>query len=136
MLPITENLDDLVLQFDEVEQEKTQTFRIDLTKNIIVGKIDGLEALKQSIYLMLNIEADQHIIYPWDYGITTIDLIGKPNHYVMAIIPERIRETLLKDNRIVDVSDFEFDVHKNKVGVKFTVSTIYGDFAEEMVVDY
>ena len=136
MIPITENLDDLVLQFDETEQAKTQTFGIDLTKNIIVGRIDDLDALRQRIYLRLSIEADQYIIYPWNYGITTLDLIGKSNNYVVAIIPERIRETLLRDKQILDVSDFEFDVHKNKINVKFTVSTIYGDFKEETVVIY
>lgn len=117
-------------------QEKTKTFGINLTENFISGKIDGLVALKQSIYLMLNIEADRHIIYPYTYGFKILDLIGKSSDYVMAVIPNRIKTTLLTDNRITDVSDFEFEVDRNKVMVKFVVNTIYGITNGETVVKY
>ena len=85
---------------------------------------------------MLSIEADQYIIYPYTYGINTLDLIGKPSYYVIAVLPERITETLLSDDRITDVSDFEFEVNKNKITVKFTVHTIYGEVKEETEVAY
>ena len=139
MLPNTENIeniDNLVLNFDANEREKTKTFAINTNENIIVGNADGLNALRQSIYLMLNVEADQYIIYPYTYGMNTLDLIGKPRHYVMAVIPERITETLLNDDRITNVSDFEFEINGNKLTVKFTVQSIYGDVKEETVVIY
>lgn len=145
MLPITENIDDLILDFDEVEQENTKTFGIrELTtssKNNIThfvgGLIDDIQALKQSIYFLLNIEADQYIIYPYTYGIQTLDLFGKPHDYVMAVIPERIRETLLSDDRITDISNFEFENENNKLLVKFRVHTVYDvDVEQEMVVRY
>lgn len=135
MLPITENIDNLISNVENEEQENTQTFDLNLTKNIIGGKIDGLEALKQSIYLRLSIEADQYIIYSYTYGINTLDLIGQPMYYVAAVLPDRIRETLLSDNRITDVSDFEFEVERNKLTTKFIVHTIYGDFEAEKVVN-
>ena len=135
MLPITENIDNLILNVENEEQENTQTFDLNLTKNIIGGKIDGLEALRQSIYLRLSTEADQYIIYSYTYGINTLDLIGQPVYYVAAVLPDRIRETLLSDNRITDVSDFEFEVERNKLTTKFIVHTIYGDFEAEKVVN-
>lgn len=135
MLPITENIDNLILNVENEEQENTQTFDLNLTKNIIGGKIDGLEALRQSIYLRLSTEADQYIIYSYTYGINTLDLIGQPMYYVAAVLPDRIRETLLSDNRITDVSDFEFEVERNKLTTKFIVHTIYGDFEAEKVVN-
>lgn len=135
MLPNMENLDDLLLQFED-EQDKTQTFYLNMTDNTIGGKVDDLTALEQSIYLLLSTEADQYIIYPYTYGINTLDLIGKPNHYVMAVIPDRIKETLLSDDRITNVSDFEFEVNRNKITVKFVVNTIYGDLDEETVVTF
>lgn len=135
MLPNTENIDDMLLELDD-GQENTKTFGIDTKENIINGTIDGLDALKQSIYLLLSIEADQYIIYPYTYGIQTLDLIGKPSYYVMAVIPERIKETLLSDNRITDVSDFEFEINKNKLNVKFIVHTIYGETEGETEVAY
>jgi hypothetical protein len=85
---------------------------------------------------MLSTEADQYIIYPYTYGINTLDLIGKPSYYVMAVLPERIKKTLLSDDRILDVTDFEFEVNRNKLGVKFIVHSIYGDLKEETAVIY
>lgn len=136
MLPNTENIDDLILDFVESENEHTQTFGLNKQMNAFGGMIDGLEALAQTIYLMLNTEADQYIIYPYTYGITLIDLIGKPSYYVAAVIPDRVKEALKRDSRITDVSDFEFEIDKNKLHVTFVVHTIYGEVEEEMVVSY
>ena len=129
MLPYNENMentDDLFAEFEE-EQEKTQTFALNFSKNTAGGIVDDLIALQQSVYLMLSVEADQYIIYPYTYGLKTIDLIGKPIYYIMAILPDRIKETLLSDDRVTDVSDFEFEMNKNKLTVKFVIHTIYGD---------
>lgn len=136
MLPNTENLDDLILDFEDDVPQNTQTFAINMTENTMGATIDDLKALSQNIYLMLNIEADQYIIYPYTYGFNTLDLIGKPSYYIAAVIPGRIKETLLSDNRITDVSDFEFIVSKNQMTVKFVVHTIYGNLEEETVVSY
>jgi len=144
-----ENFDDLIRDIEESEEEQTKTFNVyELDKPVVMastnatvthavgGRIDELAALKQNIYFVLNIEADQYIIYPYTYGFNTLDLIGKPSYYVMAVIPERIKETLLSDNRVVDVTDFEFEVNKNKIAVKFIVRSIYGDIEEETAVMY
>ena len=136
MLPNTANIDDLVLEFEGVAQAKTQTFNIDASKNIIRGKVDEVESLKQAIYLLLSVEADQYIIYPYTYGMKTVDLIGKPVYYVAAVIPNRVKDTLLSDDRITDVTDFTFERNKNKLHVKFVVKTIYGDLDGETVVTY
>lgn len=139
MLPnsaYVENTDDLVTLHLEETKENTKTFGLNLTRKVVGGEINGLTALQQRIYLKLNVEADQHIIYPWTYGLTTVDLIGKPVYYVVAVIPDRIKETLLSDDEITDVSDFEFDVNGNKLTVKFVVKTIYGDLEQETVVTY
>lgn len=136
MLPENGNIDDLILDFENNDEQNTLTFGINIRDNIIGGKIDGLDALRQSIYLMLNIESDQYIIYPYTYGINTLDLIGKPYYYVMAVLPSRIKETLMRDSRITDVTDFEFKVNKNMILVKFVVHSIYGNIAGETGVKY
>jgi hypothetical protein len=136
MLPNTPNVDDLVLDFKDEKQQKTKTFRLDMTSNTVGGKVDGLTALKQHIYLTLSIEADQYIIYPYTLGIKTLDLIGKPSYYVMAVLPNRIKNALLSDSRITDVSNFEFEVTANRVNVKFIVYSIYGEIEEETAVIY
>lgn len=136
MLPEIANVDDLVSQFEETFQERTKTFYINTTNNTVGGIIDEVMALEQSIYLLLNTEADQYIIYPYTYGITTLDLYGKPDYYVMAVIPNRIKDALLTDDRITDVTDFSFESEKNKLHVSFVVKTIYGEIDEEMAVIY
>ena len=136
MLPNTENLDDLVLDFEEV-QEKTKTFGIHKTDaKRMAGMVDDLKALEQHIYLTLRVDADKFIIYPYTYGIRTLDLFGKPYHYVMAVIPERIKEALITDDRIIDVSNFEFEIDTNRLTVRFVVYSIYGELEEETVVNY
>lgn len=134
MLPVGVNTSDVFLENEE--QQNTQTFGITLPTNIIVSKIDGLDALRQSIYLKLSIEADQYIIYPYTYGIKLLDLFGMPSYYVVAVLPNRIKEALMDDDRITDISDFEFEVNKNKVYVKFVVHSIYGDTDIETAVTY
>ncbi len=136
MLPNTPNVDDLILDFEDEEQQKTKTFRLNMVDNIIGGTVDELAALKQHIYLLLNIEADQYIIYPYTFGIKTLDLIGKPSYYVMAVLPNRIKEALLSDSRITDVSNFEFKVENNKINTKFIIHSIYGEIEEETAVSY
>jgi len=54
----------------------------------------------------------------------------------MAVIPERITEALLSDDRINDVSDFEFEIKGNRLTVRFIVHSIYGELEEETVVYY
>lgn len=105
-------------------------------KQMITGTLDGSEALQQSIYFMLNTERDKYIIYPYTYGLNTLDLIGKPSYYVIAVLPERITDTLLTDDRITGVSDFEFKIDGNKITVKFIIHSIYGDIEEETAVVY
>jgi hypothetical protein len=132
----TENYDDLVLDFEEEEQENTKTYRLDFDNNTIGGMTDELDALRQAVYLMLSTEADKHIIYSYTYGLSTLDLIGMPNYYVVAVLPDRITETLRQDDRVTDVSDFEFEVIKNKVRVQFVVHSIYGEVNAETEVIY
>lgn len=100
----------------------------------IVGYTDDLEAVKQAIYLILNIERYDYPIYSWDYGIELKDLFGKPIPYVMAELPDRVKEALTMDNRITDVVDFEFERNKNKLHTTFTVKTIYGNVPSSVEV--
>lgn len=136
MLPDIENINTLISKSTNVGEQQTQTFNLIIDNNCIGGKIDGVEALKQSIYLRLSTEADQYIIYSYLYGLNTLDLLGKPSHYITAILPNRIKKTLLYDERITDVTDFEFAVQRNKINCKFIVHTIYGDLNEETEVIY
>jgi len=110
--------------------------RMDLGNNRILGTCDNLEAVKQSIFKILNSERYLYLIYSWNYGIELMDLYGKTPMFVCPEIERRVKEALLQDDRITGVNEFEFDISKKGVvSVMFTVHTLFGDLKEEMVVN-
>lgn len=129
---IPEIADDLQTDLEElVEPDKNYQ----IVDNRIVGTVDGIDAVKQAVFLILNIERYDYPIYSWDFGVELKDLVGQDIDYVMAEVKRRITEALLQDDRIEDVNDFEFEVDKSKVHVTFTVYVNYGSFEQEMEVE-
>lgn len=131
------NIEILTTDIEEVEYP-TETYNIEvrteLEKDRINGYTDDLDAIRQAIYLILNTERYEFIIYSWDYGIELLDLIGKPMSYVMSELPRRIKEALTQDKRILDVVDFEFEKNKKKLHTTFKVVTEVGDISSELEV--
>jgi len=125
--------DDLINDF-EYEELPTKTFKLNILSNTIIGFTDGLEAMKQAIFLILNVQRYKHIIYSWNYGIEIEDLFGQPISFVLPELKRRITEALLQDTRITGVDNFSFEIKKGKVYATFTVNTIYGDVEAEKVV--
>ena len=119
------NLTVLTSPIEEVDIP-TRTYKILLENDRISGYTDGLDAVIQAIYLILNTERYRHIIYSWDYGVELLDLFGKPMPYVMSEAERRISEALLQDDRIVEVKNFIFEPNGKKLHVTFDVVTKYG----------
>ena len=131
MLPAVN--DDLQKDF-EIEEETSHTYKLDLDNSTIAGYVDDLEAMKQAIYLILNIERYEYLIYSWNYGIELADLFGQPTSFVLPELKRRITEALVQDSRILGVDNFSFETNKGKVHATFTVHTIFGDVEAEKVV--
>ena len=131
MLPAVN--DDLQKDF-EIEEETSHTYKLDLDNSTIAGYVDGLEAMKQAIYLILNIERYEYLIYSWNYGIELNDLYGQPMSFVLPELKRRVTEALVQDSRILGVDNFSFETNKGKVHATFTVHTIFGDVEAERVV--
>ena len=137
MLP-SDNLDyDIedvsIINFD-VRQEPSKTFKLNIEKNRVDGICDDVEALKQTIFLILNTERYQHLIYSWNYGVELNDLIGEPISDVIPELERRITEALIQDDRIENIDNFEFQNIKGKVQCRFSVHTKYGNIKAEKVV--
>lgn len=99
-----------------------------LTYSMSSGLIDRVEALRESIYRILNTERYDYVIYSWDYGIELKDLIGEDAEYIKIVLPVRIEEALKQDDRILGVEDFEFKQINNKsLLVSFVVNSVFGD---------
>ena len=119
----------------EIKTQPSNTYKMHINHNAINGNCDGIEAVIQSIYKILNTERYQHIIYSWNYGFEFEDLLGKPVDYACVELQRRIQEALLQDDRITSVTDFKFDNStKRTVKVTFVVHTIYGDVESERKV--
>lgn len=111
---------------------KERTYK--LSEDKIEGFVDGLEALKQDKYKELSTERYEYPIYSFEYGIPWKELIGEERPYVRAETKRMIRETLLRDNRILDVDGFKFEFTEDTCRCKFNVSSIYGDTEMEKEV--
>lgn len=112
----------------EIVNQPSLTYKADFKTGVIAKKIDGLDAIEQAIYKILQTERYEHAIYNWNYGLELTDLYGKPRAFVYSELKRRIKEALLQDDRVTDVDNFVFErVERDAIGVKFTVHTIFGD---------
>ncbi|EFE91170.1 hypothetical protein GCWU000341_02278 [Oribacterium sp. oral taxon 078 str. F0262] len=132
MIPITSGLLDRDFS---IEERPSLTHWMDIERKSIQGMTDAQDAMRQAIYKILNTERYEYEIYSWDYGIETLDLYGEPVTWVVPELERRVREALLQDTRITEISDFEFDFpEKRVVHVVFTVHTIFGELKAERTV--
>lgn len=111
---------------NEQVQQPSLTFAMDLEGDTCSGTKDGLDALVQSLYCMLRTEQAAYIMYPGNYGLMTRDLYGKPAGYIEAMLEARIAETLMQDDRVTSVHDFEFTLAPDSITVAYTVDSTLG----------
>lgn len=129
---------DITITPDYDETEKTpeimtsRTYRI--TRDRIAGFIDGIEAMEQAVWKRLMTERYVYDIYDDSYGLQTVDLIGQEYGYVISKLQRRIKETLLNDDRITDVNQFQFKRGKDSVWVGFNVVTIFGELSHSLTM--
>lgn len=111
----------------------TETYGLTETESGVLcvrGRVDGLQALRQAVYLMLNIEKGRSEIFSADYGVELEGLLGQRREYVVPELERRLREALCHDERVLDVVDFAFEFSGPRVHVSFVVKSVYGDFAD------
>lgn len=133
LLPTTG--DDLDLVSFQIETQPGFTHKLDITQQRVRGTTDERDAVLQAVYLILNVERYAYPIYSRNYGSELTDLIGKPKDYAMSELKRRITEALLQDDRITDLSDWEFETGRKSVRASFVVHTIYGDVDASKEVD-
>ncbi|MCW0882452.1 DUF2634 domain-containing protein [Clostridioides difficile] len=128
------DIEDVSIINFNVRQEPSKTFKLNMERNKVDGICDDVEALKQTIFLILNTERYEHLIYSRNYGVELNDLIGEPISYVIPELERRITEALIQDDRIENIDNFEFQNIKGKVQCRFSVHTKYGNIKAEKVV--
>jgi hypothetical protein len=124
VLPESANYE-LISDYDDLEQTSI-TYKLDKeNKRIVAVYEDYKEIIRQAVYLILMTERYDYAMYSWNYGIELNDLFGRERQYVIPMLMSRIKEALLQDDRILNVTDFNFSIKHNVYNVSFTVVTKY-----------
>ena len=119
---------------DDSEQP-SRTYRIDFKTGRVIGFVDGLEAMRQAIFKILQTERFDYLIYSWNYGAELNDIVGIGSQVFESEVKRRIKEALTWDRRITDVTGFNFTrKDKRTMVVEFTAETIFGDVQSEVEV--
>ena len=119
----------------EIQQYEQPNLTYLVSGNIISGKVDGIEALKQTIHHILVTERYAFPIYSDDYGAELEKYHASDVPTIEADIEETLRDALMQDNRVTNV--YVNSVVQEAVdscNVNFTVESIYGSFEETIDV--
>ncbi len=101
----------------------------------IIGKVDGIEAVKQFIQKAIETARNRYLIYDDQYGSELEDLIGAnvTPELINEEIPRVITEALIYDDRIESVSNFNIQHQKDLLYISFTVVLFSGESLESEV---
>lgn len=116
---------------NNVSQQTSRTYQIDLTRKRVVGAVDGLDAVKQAVFKILQTSRFEHLIYGGNYGSEASNVVGG-SPAGAAEVGRFIREALLQDDRITAVQDMQISVAGDEMTATFTVVSIFGSFTAEV----
>lgn len=112
----------------------SKTWKLDKDKKRVTNElIDELEAVKQATFLHLGIENKSGFIHTAGFGVRFQQFYGKNIDYVITRLPNVVKDALAWDERIIDVSDFEFEKLDHDRILKFSclITSYYGEFTYE-----
>ncbi|MBZ9690741.1 DUF2634 domain-containing protein [Clostridium sp. M14] len=124
----------IIKNIDTIKEKKHSSKTYKIKENRILGFCDEIEALKQTIYFILNTERYDYLIYPDNYGSEFRRTIEMDRDIAESELKRRIKEALTQDDRIENVDEFIFEYEKDSVLVKFTVFSIYSKLYESVVI--
>lgn len=107
----------------------TYTYRIDHITNQIRGFTDELDAMRQAVEIILNVERYEFQIYSANAGVSFKDLIGEEYGFVTSELERRINDAFVPDTRITGTSNWEFvnNYETSSLYVSFYVHTVFGN---------
>lgn len=115
-------------------RQPSDTIRLDIASGKLSGMTDGLDAVRQAVYVIVSVERYDYLIHSWNFGVELKGLFGKPMNWVIPEVKRRIREALLRDDRITEVDEFVMTPDRHALHAAFTVHSVYGNFGEEMEI--
>ena len=116
-----------------IEKNKTRAtpkeYEIDYKTEQLTGRtVEGLEAIKVWIWLVLQTPRYRYYIYTWDYGNEFEDLIGQgySEEYIEAEAQRMTEDCLLVNENIQSITGFLVNMENEQLTISFTANTIYG----------
>lgn len=126
-----------VAEIEEAKESPSLTYKLDLDKGRIVGKIDKLEAVNQAIRKAIITPRFKCLIYDNQYGSEIEDAVisnDATQEYIETAIEGFIADTLKPDRRILSVSDFSISFEGDSAYISFKADTIFGVTTVEEVI--
>lgn len=126
-----------ISEVEEAEEKPSLTYKLDLDKGRIVGKVDGLEAVNQAIRKAIITPRFKCLIYDNQYGSEIQDAVIAQDatpEYIEAVIPGFVTDALKPDTRILRIYDFKFEFAKESAHIYFKADTIFGETEFEEVI--
>lgn len=125
--------DNLLADFEEIILPN-KTWYVDFDRQLVTSNVTDIAAITQAAKLILATERYEFLIYSDQFGVELIDLFGETMPYAMSEIKRRVTEALTQDDRILEVTNFEFKKTKRGLHAKFTVVADIGRFDLETEV--
>lgn len=120
--------DDRLPLFKEIDYDfEVNKISIDKYGNILI--VTGIDAIKIWILKTLMTPRARYEIYTYLYGNDFEMLIGEINQksYIKSEIKRYIKEALLVNYYIKDLSNFKIEFEGSKIYISFKIYTIYGE---------
>jgi len=123
--PITEPvLSWAYIEIDDDQHSQAITSRLD-------GWVDGLESARQMLHAIVNTERYSVPFMEPDDGIEIEDLIGKSFGYCKAVIENRLRAAILREDIYTGLKILEITrLSPTAMGVRVRVFSIFGPVEE------
>lgn len=107
-------------------QQPSKTWYINKETNRIQGDVDNLDAVRQAVEIILNVERFRWQIYSPNSGMQWDGLLGQNPGYVASEVQRRIKDALSVDERVMGISNFEYTMNGDAMTCSLTVNTVYG----------
>lgn len=118
--------DDRIIETDEQDSfEPSKTYRLDFRTGRVRGTVDGERSLRQFVRMALATERFRYLIYDSDYGSEIDEVITQDSspELLESEIPRVIREALIVDERIDNVTNFIIERSQDAYFVTFDIDT-------------
>ncbi|WP_018923870.1 DUF2634 domain-containing protein [Salsuginibacillus kocurii] len=95
-------------------------------------EVEGVEALKMWIQMVLRTEVGRYKVYEddEDYGVQIEDLFGFDRDFARSEIKREISNALLENDEIDSLTNWDYEFDGSKLELSFRVNSIYGTHDE------